>query len=221
MRKKIISAALLVCFTCQLLVVKQGVSGKDASDNFVENDKLTAGVSYQIQQELIDVKEIKQELDVLDKTNIEPTIEPVEVFDGYENIETGERFSRDEGILLAAVVYAEARGESDTHQQYVASVVLNRVNSDEFPSTIYDVVYQRNPIQYACVENGQLDKALDLYATDNIDDETSEVLERCLENVAYVLTRGTLLPSDVVYQAEFVQGSGIAYQLDDTYFCFE
>lgn len=136
MKKRIISAALLVCFTCQLLVVRQGVSGKDASDNFTENDKLTAGVSYQIQQELIDVKEIKQELDVLDKTNIEPVIEHVEVFDGYENIETGERFSREEGILIAAVVWCEARGESDTHQQLVAKVILNRLRSDKFPNTV-------------------------------------------------------------------------------------
>ena len=44
--------------------------------------------------------------------------------------------------LLAAVIYHEAGSNecSDRHQQLVGQVVVNRMNSDEFPNTIYDVI---------------------------------------------------------------------------------
>lgn len=58
-----------------------------------------------------------------------------------------------------------------------------------------------------------------------VSDEDMEILERCLENTAQVLVEDYKTvdfdDSKIVYQAEFVQGSGIAYQLDNTYFCFE
>ena len=44
--------------------------------------------------------------------------------------------------LLARLLWAEARGESFEGQLAVVEVVFNRVLSDNFPNTIYDVIYE-------------------------------------------------------------------------------
>lgn len=108
--------------------------------------------------------------------------------------------------LLARLVYAEAGRESDEHQQAVASVVLNRMNSDKFPDSIDEVIYQRNPLQYACIEDGNIDKIPD---------------ERAIKNAYYIWDNGSILPDNVLYQAEFKQGSGVYKKIGNTYFCYE
>ena len=108
--------------------------------------------------------------------------------------------------LLARLVYAEAGSESDEHQQAVASVVLNRMNSDKFPDSIDEVIYQRSPLQYACIEDGNIDKIPD---------------ERAIKNAYYIWDNGSILPDNVLYQAEFKQGSGVYKQIGNTYFCYE
>lgn len=52
--------------------------------------------------------------------------------------------------LLAMVVYREARGEPEEGRRAVVEVILNRVRSPLFPNTIDGVVYQSNPVQFAC-----------------------------------------------------------------------
>lgn len=108
--------------------------------------------------------------------------------------------------LLARLVYAEAGNKTDEHQQYVASVVLNRMNSDKFPNSIDEVIYQRNPLQYACIEDGNIDKIPS---------------ERAIKNAYYIWDNGSILPENVLYQAEFMQGSGLYKKIDNTYFCYE
>jgi spore germination cell wall hydrolase CwlJ-like protein len=51
---------------------------------------------------------------------------------------------------LAQAIYFEARGESDTGQAAVAQVVLNRVSSGLYPSTICGVVFQNRQHYHAC-----------------------------------------------------------------------
>ena len=43
--------------------------------------------------------------------------------------------------ILAALIWAEARGECPEGQQAVAEVVLNRLVSDGFPNTLKEVIY--------------------------------------------------------------------------------
>lgn len=56
--------------------------------------------------------------------------------------------------LMAKLVYAESRGEPFDGQVAVASVVLNRVLSDDFPNSISDVIFQPNA--FSCVKNGNI-----------------------------------------------------------------
>ena len=56
--------------------------------------------------------------------------------------------------LISRFVYAEARGEPYSGQVAVASVILNRVKSSNFPNTVSGVVYQSGA--FSCVSDGQI-----------------------------------------------------------------
>lgn len=56
--------------------------------------------------------------------------------------------------LLARVIYAEARGEPYNGQVAVGAVVLNRIESSDFPNTVHAVVYQDG--QFSSVTDGQI-----------------------------------------------------------------
>lgn len=81
---------------------------------------------------------------------------------------------RDYDTLLR-VVEAEAGCEDENGKLLVANVVLNRVNSNRFPSTVYDVVYQADggKIQFATAYNGRLGSV-------RVSEETKEAVKRAL-----------------------------------------
>ncbi len=74
--------------------------------------------------------------------------------------------SQAEKELLAKLVHAEAKGESYAGKVAVATVVLNRVDHQEFPDTIKDVIYERSGGHYAFspVENGAINETPDAEA---------------------------------------------------------
>ena len=98
--------------------------------------------------------------------------------------------------LLAKVVCGEAQYCDRTEMEYVASVILNRVADPRFPNTITEVVYQ--PGQYGCIYDGNWYKT----PTQANWEEAEYVLDM-FNTYGY-----TVLPSDVVWQAQFPQGSG-------------
>jgi N-acetylmuramoyl-L-alanine amidase len=61
--------------------------------------------------------------------------------------------NRDELDVMAKIIYSEARGESYTGQVAVGAVVMNRIQSQQFPDTIYDVVFQ--PGAFTAIDDGQ------------------------------------------------------------------
>lgn len=63
----------------------------------------------------------------------------------------------DDLALLAKLVQVEAGNEPYEGKLAVASVVMNRVNSDDFPDTVKDVIYAPN--QFPPATNGKLDRA--------------------------------------------------------------
>ncbi|MEJ8546067.1 cell wall hydrolase [Brevibacillus borstelensis] len=64
------------------------------------------------------------------------------------------RISKRDMELLARLVYAEGRGEPYEGQVAIAAVVLNRVESPQFPNTVYEVIFARNA--FSPVKNGRL-----------------------------------------------------------------
>ena len=105
---------------------------------------------------------------------------------------------------LSCALYHECRGLNDEAQIAVASVILNRVNSDKCPNTIFEVITQ--PGQYAFV----VDEII-----------WGEPDERAMKNAEYVYWNGSQIPENVLFQSEFIQGSGIWKQIDNQYFCYE
>ena len=59
--------------------------------------------------------------------------------------------------LMAQLVTAEAKGEPYAGQVAVATVILNRVDSTQFPNTINGVIYQ--PRQFTPVSTGSINQA--------------------------------------------------------------
>lgn len=105
---------------------------------------------------------------------------------------------------LSCALYHECRGLDDEAQIAVASVIMNRVKSDKFPNTIFEVLVQ--PGQYAFVNDEII---------------WGEPDERAIKNAEYVYWNGSQIPENVLFQAEFLQGSGVWKQIDNQYFCFE
>ena len=60
-------------------------------------------------------------------------------------------------MWLSRIVHAESAGEPVNGQIAVANVVLNRVKSADYPSTIYGVIFDRNyGVQFQPVANGTI-----------------------------------------------------------------
>ena len=67
---------------------------------------------------------------------------------------SGPDFSEDDLYWLARAVYGEARGETYTGQVAVAAVIINRVESPQFPDTIKEVIFER--LAFTAVADGQI-----------------------------------------------------------------
>jgi N-acetylmuramoyl-L-alanine amidase len=88
----------------------------------------------------LELKEINQ----IDKNKLQPG----------DRIIIPESISKKEKDLLARLVHAEAKGESFEGKVAVASVVLNRVEHEEFPNSIEKVIKQEG--QFQPVDNGAI-----------------------------------------------------------------
>jgi hypothetical protein len=108
--------------------------------------------------------------------------------------------------MLAHLIGGEAGADwcKDEMLYYVGSVVLNRVNSPYFPDTIEGVIFQKG--QYACTWDGNYNRTPS---------------ERCYRIAEELLKYGSVLPDNVVFQAEFKQGSGVYEKVQNMYFCYK
>lgn len=107
----------------------------------------------------------KKELITVERNNMERHMSS----NGTENA----ILSENDRYLLALIAMAEAEGESELGKRLVIDTVLNRVDSCEFPNTIYEVIYQKN--QFSSISDGRADKIKDQIDTDIyrlVDDET-------------------------------------------------
>lgn len=64
----------------------------------------------------------------------------------------------EEAQQLMRVAKAES-GYNDFSQAYIMGVVKNRVDSDLFPNTISEVIFQKNPVQFSSTVDGAYDGA--------------------------------------------------------------
>lgn len=116
----------------------------------------------------------------------EPKNDPVEPENDCEESEEVEEEVSYSGItqqeydMLVLTVYLEAGNQTLDCKKAVASVVLNRVNHSDFPSTVYSVLTQENQF------------TINFNRTDTPGAE-------CYEAVDSVLEYDSILPPDVLY----------------------
>lgn len=117
-------------------------------------------------------------------------------------------YTEEDFYILSHIINAEAGGCSREIQMMVGSVVLNRVKSKYYPNDIKSVVFQKG--QYSPTWNGSYYK-----------EPTALVLEVTKE----LLENGSILPENVVFQANFKQGKGVYKQFETRwgimYFCYK
>ena len=107
-----------------------------------------------------------------------------------------------ETLLLAKLLWLECRGEPYDGQQAVAEVVLNRLASEYFPNSIYNIIYAEG--QFPCADDMHK-------ATPN--QTQYEAIERAL-NGPYVL------PEEVVFYAKHKQNKNFWGKIGEHYFCY-
>ena len=128
--------------------------------------------------------------------------------------ETEPPYTDDELEMLALVIYQEAGGDvcSDETRLMVGTVVMNRVADSRFPNTIYGVLTQR--AQYGRLHWTGL--VWPKRASNQIEAHAVERAYACAERI---LLGERFLPNDVIYQAEFIQGTEVVAYQDGMYFC--
>lgn len=77
--------------------------------------------------------------------------------------------------VLLRIVEAEAGGEDITGKMLVAGVVMNRVESNKFPDTVKEVVFQRENgvAQFSPISDGRYEKV-------SVSEETKEAVDKVL-----------------------------------------
>ena len=113
---------------------------------------------------------------------VKPPIEGMVAVYGREGIEY---ISMDDFDLMARTVFAEAKTEEFTGQVAVAEVILNRVESENFPDTIEKVIKQNGA--FCSWESGAIRAA-------PLDDECMEAVQDALNKRCF--------PGTVVYFRE-------------------
>lgn len=100
------------------------------------------------------------------------TVVEVKEFDCVETQETktAERFTEKEKYMLAKIAMAEAEGCSIKAKELVIHTVLSRIESDRFPNTVEEVIFQKN--QFTPISDGRWNKV-----------EPNEECWQALENV--------------------------------------
>lgn len=105
----------------------------------------------QAKQEVVEVEEMV----LIEESVQEESITSQEVVT-EEVIEPEFILSQEEIELMALVTMAEAEAEPEEGQRLVIDTILNRMDSEHFPDTVHEVIYQPN--QFTSMWNGRLDR---------------------------------------------------------------
>ena len=88
------------------------------------------------------------------------------------------KFSQKDFELLCEITYAEAGNQTLEQQIATAATILNRVQSDQFPNSIQEVIHQRG--QFASTKNGHIYACGKTVDFSKVPDMTKEAARRAL-----------------------------------------
>ena len=112
----------------------------------------------------------------------------------------------DDVYLLARLINGEAARNNTLDKQYVGAVVMNRLRMGLWGNTLKSVIYARG--QYACTWNGSRGF-------------NSTPPQDCIDIATELLKGETYgVPANVIFQAQFKQGSGVWKKVGVHYYCY-
>lgn len=180
--------------------------------NSMKDPQVVEGVTVETQTQIETEEAIRTQAPEIPETESETPVLPETETEKITEKDYSQVQPESDLWLLAHVVSGEAHACDRTEMEYVASVVMNRVKSDRFPNTVSEVVYQTDPIQYACVYDGsgnfQQEPTIDNW-------EEAEYILNMYNEEGY-----TVLPDDVVWQSQEPQGVGTYTKTDYHYYCY-
>ena len=113
--------------------------------------------------------------------------------------------SPDETELLARIVWLESQGEPVKGQQAVVEVVFNRMRSDVYPDTLYEVLSQKNPVQFCSFKNR----------------DRAKPTQKEYDSIQQVLDGKTrILRDDTMYFSTFPLTEHVEVKIGGHYFCY-
>lgn len=209
-KEKIFTIIIFVVFAIVLAKIAN-INNIKKTEKIKIEGKLTAGVASLLKDaELENVENIFQKASKAERTSefVKLASEiTTEVETEAETEAPTEYYSEDDLYWLSHLIAAEVGNSTYESKAMCGLVVVNRVNSPSFKAeTIEEVIF--SPGQYETVSNGRI--------YNDPDDESIEVARKILEGTIEIE-----IPTDVVYQAEFRQGSGIYCQIGNEYFCYD
>lgn len=130
----------------------------DEKTEIEKKESIIVGTAYDddLMQEKIrntqeeQIEEIAQTDQIVQETPTEQEIQTAQVLPENRWHIT---LSPDEMELLARIVWLESQGEPVEGQQAVVEVVFNRMRSEVYPDTLYEVLSQKNPVQFCSFKN--------------------------------------------------------------------
>ena len=133
------------------------------------------------------------------------------------------QYSDEDIRILTTTVFHEAGHTTEQLRQYVAQVVLNRVEDSLFPDTVKGVITQ--PGQYS-TKYATVEAANAIQATDS--KNGTYYYGICEDSVKAAMMGQVEMPSNVLYQANFSQGKGVwksvyfnsGWYASTSYFCY-
>lgn len=139
---------------------------------------------------------------------------------GYQKLA---QYSDEDIRILTTTVFHEAGHTTEQLRQYVAQVVLNRVEDSRFPDTVKGVITQ--PGQYS-TKYAKVEAANAIQATDS--KNGTYYYGICEDSVKAAMMGQVEMPSNVLYQANFSQGKGVwksvyfnsGWYASTSYFCY-
>ena len=139
---------------------------------------------------------------------------------GYQKLA---QYSDEDIRILTTTVFHEAGHTTEQLRQYVAQVVLNRVEDSRFPDTVKGVITQ--PGQYS-TKYATVEAANAIQATDS--KNGTYYYGICEDSVKAAMMDQVEMPSNVLYQANFSQGKGVwksvyfnsGWYASTSYFCY-
>ncbi|MCI8955404.1 MAG: hypothetical protein HFG29_00265 [Eubacterium sp.] len=131
----------------------------------------------------------------------------------YANIKikVKNRYNKSELKLMSSIIYSEANGECFAGKKAVGIVIMNRIKSKSFPSSLSGVIYQ--PYQFGPVRNGSLNRSLSLYDSGKMNKDCISAAKLTLngdKNVKY--GNRTINMTGYLFFSGYVSGARLTIQ---------